>query len=167
MKIHLRRRTKIVSGIVAVLVLAVLVVGFVTGLPGSGRRLLGSAYIDPENSSLLKLESGWIGASIGRMTVTNPRQNTIRLRGYHWHLWGDYPNYRPMGEEFVPPGGHTRVFDYKGIALIELAEWGGGRYEWYALPWSAVTWSDNPIGGTGIWGPLNLHFDQLYEPVRW
>lgn len=71
--------------------------------------------------------------------------------------WGYF--YFHMGEALVQPGGHVEVFDYKGLAMIELYEQ-GIPYSGLQLSWSEVKWTDNPIGGTGIWGPRNLHWGQ-------
>jgi hypothetical protein len=113
-KIRLTRRLKITTGIIVIVLTAVLVMGFGTGLPGIGQKFMGAAT---RYSDHVELYSDWLGAATGVITVTNPCQVEMLVRGYK-HIGGDY---RLQGEDILDPG-ETRSYDYKGICKVQFYE---------------------------------------------
>jgi hypothetical protein len=111
-RMHLTRRSKIITGIIVVVVVAVLVVGFGTGLPGTGQKFMGSAF---GGASGMDLMSDWLGAATGVVTITNAQSTRMLVLGYK-HIGGGY---RYQGEDILEPG-ETRSYDYKGICRIRM-----------------------------------------------
>ena len=164
-KIHLTRRSKIITGIIVVLVAAVLVVGFGTGLPGTGQKFIGAATRYSDN---VELYSDWLGAATGVITVTNPYQVEMLVRGYK-HIAGDW---RYQGQDILEPG-ETRSYDYKGICKVqfyelssssgyiyidwrEYGDWReGGCYFNLIFNFSPDYWAERGSGG-GAGNELNL-----------
>jgi len=114
-KIHLTRRSKIITGIIVVVVVAVLVVGFGTGLPGTGQKFMGAAT---GGSSQVDLMSDWGGISTGVITVTNTESARLLLVGYKYigYLGGKY---QYQGRDVLEPG-ESKSYDYKGCCKIEF-----------------------------------------------
>ena len=149
-KIHLTRRSKIITGILLIVVAAVLVMGFGTGLPGTGQKFMGSAAYHYDYGTSVQLMSDCLGAATGVITITNTHSDVILVTGYK-HIGGKYCH---QGEDILEPG-ETRSYDYKGICMIRF----------YYLAWSPeyyVTFIEKREGGAiKYW--VNLAYPEWTE----
>lgn len=91
MKIFHTRRSKILTGILVIVLVAVLVMGFGTGLPGSGLKFTGSACYKYDYGTSVELMSDWLGACTGVITITNTHSDVILITGWK-HIGGDIDN---------------------------------------------------------------------------
>jgi len=162
-KIHLTRRLKITTGIIVIVLTAVLVMGFGTGLPGTGQKFMGTATKGYDQGTCVYLMSDWLGAATGVLTVTNTYPDEMLVTAYK-HAGGDY---RKMGEDILDPG-ETKSYDYKGICMVRFyylaktpeyyinyIEWKKDGFRWYFVNLANPDWTERGSGG-GAGNELNL-----------